>query len=386
MATTRIQPTIVSPEDQRVTFVELFFDLVFVFCITQVVRIFHDGITWAATGQAVLAFWLIWWAWTQFTWALNAADTTHHRIELATLVATAVAFFLAVAVPQAFHGHALWFALPYVIVRGIGLGIYGWVAESNPSQHAAVKTFTLVSVGGLAAALVGGILGGTLQYVLWSVAIILDVIAAAVGGQQEGWNIHPEHFAERQGLIVIIALGETVIVAAAGLSGAEWNLQLVVVAVLAVLITCALWWTYFTRIKPRLDHALEASRGAVQSTMARDVFSLVHFPMLCGIIAYAAAIEHALAHPGDPFDLPSRLALGIGLALFLDGLAIAYWRATGKVLHARFVIGAITAIVIIAAAGVASTISLAIGLAGVVVVAWVETDLVLLLDSRSPVA
>ena len=118
--------------------------------------------------------------------------------------------------------------------------------------------------------------------------------------------------------------------------------------------------------------------------MARDVFSLLHFPMLCGIIAYAAAIEHALAHPGDPFDAASRIALGLGLALFVVGLAIAFWRATGRILRSRVVIGAATAIAIIAMTGVSPAISLAIGLVGVAVVAVVEqTDRVLLLDLRS---
>jgi low temperature requirement protein LtrA len=104
--------SLASPSDQKVTFVELFFDLVFVFCVTQVVSLLHDGVTWRSVGEATLVFWLVWWGWTQFTWALNAADTTHPRVEIATLVATGVAFFLAVGIPSAFHGHARWFGSP----------------------------------------------------------------------------------------------------------------------------------------------------------------------------------------------------------------------------------------------------------------------------------
>src|ERR687892_1420470 len=122
--------SLVSPHDQKVTFVELFFDLVFVFAVTQVVRVFHHHPGWGGAAQAVLVFWLVWWAWTQFTWALNAADTTHHLVELGTLLATAVAFFMAVAVPDAFTGGALRFAVPYVVVRVLGLMLYGWVAEA----------------------------------------------------------------------------------------------------------------------------------------------------------------------------------------------------------------------------------------------------------------
>lgn len=201
--------SLASPHDQRVTFVELFFDLVFVFSVTQVVGLLHDGITWRSIGEAVLVFWLVWWAWTQFTWALNAADTTHPRVEFVTLVATGAAFFLAVGVPSAFHGSSLWFAGTYVAVRVLGLLIYDWVAWEDPSQRAAVRLFSVVSVGGLIAVLVGGILGGAAQYMWWGVGVVLDVVAAGIGGRAEGWNLHPEHFAERHGLFVIIALGES---------------------------------------------------------------------------------------------------------------------------------------------------------------------------------
>ena len=174
--------SLASPDDQRVTWVELFFDLVFVFCVTQVVSLLHNGATWRAIGESVLVFWMVWWGWTQFTWALNAADTTHPRVEIATLAATGVAFFLAVGIPYAFHGHPLWFAGTYVAVRVLGLLVYDWVAWTDPSMRAAVRLFSAVSVGGLIAVLVGGALGGTAQYVFWSLAIALDLGAAAVGG------------------------------------------------------------------------------------------------------------------------------------------------------------------------------------------------------------
>ena len=256
-----------SPSDQKVTFVELFFDLVFVFCVTQVVSLLHNGVTWRAVGEVVLVFWLVWWGWTQFTWALNAADTTHPRVEVATLVATGVAFFLAVGIPSAFHGRSLWFAGTFVAVRVLGLVVYDWVAWTDPSQHAAVRRFSLVSIGGLVAVLVGGILGGQAQYVWWSLAIALDLGAAAIGATAEGWNIHPEHFTERHGLFVIIALGESVIVAALSLTGGKWPLTQVVAAVLSVAIAGAMWWSYFTRNKLELDTALEAVDGIAHRTV-----------------------------------------------------------------------------------------------------------------------
>jgi low temperature requirement protein LtrA len=356
----------VSPEDQRVTFIELFFDLVFVFAVTQTVNLFHDGITWTATGHAVLVFWLVWWAWTQFTWALNAADTTHYFVELGTMAAAIVAFFMSVALPDAFHARELWFAATYVAVRLIGLTLYALVASVNPSQRAAVQRFSVVSLSGLAAVIAGGIIGGAAQYWLWGFAILLDLIAAAVGGRQEGWGLHAEHFAERYGLFVIIALGESLIVTAIGLTGVTWTGELIAASVLAVAVTFGFWWSYFPYAKPKLDHALEERRGAEQSTMARDAFSLVHFPMVCGIIAFAAAVEEALAHPSDPLPAEARAALAVGLALFVGGMAVAIWRATGRRLVHRTILIAVTAVLVGVVSGTVPAITLGIGFAGIV--------------------
>ena len=361
--------SLVSPEDQKVTFIELFFDLVFVFAVTQVVGLLHDGIDAAAVGRAVLVFWLVWWAWTQFTWALNAADTTHQHVELGTLMATAIAFFMAGALPDAFRGRAIAFAIPYVAVRALGLLLYARVAAANPTQHMAVRTFASVSVGGLAAVLVGAFAGGDTQYWLWGMAILLDVIAAAVGGQSEGWDLHPEHFAERHGLFVIIALGESLIVAAGGVTGTAWDRDTVMVAVLAVAITSAFWWTYFTRAKPLLDHALAARRGSAQSMLARDVFSLTHFPMLCGIIAYAVAIEEAVSHPADPLGLATRIALALGVLLFVGGMGIAVWQCTRRVLQPRVLLTTVTAAAIVVISGVHPAVTLAVAFLGATVIA-----------------
>jgi low temperature requirement protein LtrA len=365
----------VSPDDQRVTFVELFFDLVFVFAVTQVVQVFHHQPGWAGVGQAVLVFWLVWWAWTQFTWALNAADTTHHRVELGTLVATAIAFFMAAALPGAFQDRALWFAIPYVAVRGLGLVLYGEVAyAADPRQHAAVKSFTLASLAGLAAVLAGAAIGGAWQYVCWGGAILLDVVAALIGGRQEGWNLHPEHFVERHALFVIIALGESLIVAAGGVTAGDWTLRLLGVAVLSVAVTCGLWWSYFTRCRARLEHALASRRGAPQSSMARDVFSLTHFPMLCGIIGWAAVVEEAMANPAVPLRLLWRLALAAGLALFLGSMVAALRRAEGRWLHARAIVTASMAALLIATPG-PPALTLGLALAGVVAIAALEQRL-----------
>jgi low temperature requirement protein LtrA len=362
--------SLASPSDQRVTFVELFFDLVFVFCVTQVVSLLHEGVTWRSIGEAVLVFWMVWWGWTQFTWALNAADTTNPRVEVATLVATAVAFFLAVGIPSAFHGHPLWFAGTYVTVRAMGLLVYDWVASGNAAQRAAVRHFSIVSLGGLVAVLIGGFSGGSAQYIWWAIAIGLDVFAAAMSARMGSWNLHAEHFSERHGLIVIIALGESLIVAALGLTDGEWPADQLITAILAVAIAGAMWWSYFVRNKIELDEALEAAEGSRRSTMARDAYSIIHFPMVLGIIAFAAAIEHALGHPSDPLGTAHRALLAASILLFAGGTGLALWRAGRSVRVARRVLPVATAALVFALPEVSAVMSLALTLIG-----WILLDL-----------
>lgn len=362
---------IVSPEDQRVTFVELFFDLVFVYAFTQVVALLHHGITWGAVGQAVLVFWLVWWAWTQFTWALNAANTDHTGVQLLTLLATAVAFFLAVAVPDAFQGGAWWFAIPYVAVRAIGLFVYGWVGSRDAALSRAVRYFSLLSVSGLAAVLLGAYVGVPWLYGCWGLAILLDVMAARSAGAQEGWNLHPAHFAERHGLIVIIALGESLIVAAGGLSGAPRTGALLGVGILAVALTSTLWWSYFPYVRPFLEEGLERCPPARRGALGRDVYSLGHFPMVFGIAAVAAATEQAVAHPEVPLATEVRAALAVGLLLFVAGAAWGQRLAMGKTPVVRGVLAVATAAGILALSGVPAWGSLAAALGGMAVLtAW----------------
>ena len=326
---------ILAPDDQAVSFAELFFDLVFVFSVTQVVHLLHGAFDWVHVGRAILVFWLVWWAWTQFTWALNAANTEHHLIQLATVVATALAFFIAVSVPQTFTSFSWWFAFSYVAVRLIGLLIYLWVSWGNRIMRKAVLTFSIISISGLISVIVGGILGGEVQYWLWGLAILLDILAASIGANNEGWGLYPKHFAERHGLFVIIVLGETLIVAASAVAEESWNSHLLIIAMLAVGITACLWWLYFVRIKGQLEHAMNQQEGAAQSSMGRDVFSLLHFPMLCGLVIYAYAIEEAMVHPDSAMTVQARLALAIGIIMYSISIIIAFWRATGKILFLR---------------------------------------------------
>lgn len=323
--------------DQGVTFVELFFDLVFVFALTQITKIVVEDLTWAGAAEAVVVFWMIWWAWTQFTWALNPADTTHGAVRLVTLLATAAGFLLAVNVPGAFDASGLWFAVPYVTVRLLGLGIYLAVATGNPDQLAAVRGFALRSGLPLLLVLVGAAVPSPARAWVWLAVIVLDLVAAGRAGGDQQWDVRPGHFAERHGLFVIIALGESLIVAGQSVLQSESSELLIPVAIGAVAVTCLLWWLYFGWWQLAMEHQLSRRSGADQSRLARDAYTLLHFPLVAGIIAIAAGIEEMVLHPDHPLPTVVRAALAVGLLLYLGATDLAWWRASRRLLRTRTV-------------------------------------------------
>ena len=336
-----------APADQQVTFVELFFDLVFVFAITHVTKMVVEDLTWAGAGEALLVFWMIWWGWTQFTWALNPADTTHGVVRAVTLLATAVGFLMAVNVPGAFGETGAWFGATYVLVRVLGLGIYLLVASGAPSQLAAVRAFAVRSSVPIVLVLVGGFFDSPVRAWIWLAAVILDVVAAGRSGDNEGWDVRPGHFAERHALFVIIALGESLIVAGQSVLNTESSALLFWVALGAVTVTSLMWWLYFGWWQSGMEHHLTIATGSAQPRLARDAYSLMHFVLLAGIIAVAAGIEEMVLHPHEPLPTGVRLALALGIVLYLGGTDLAWWRATGRILVARTTVGLLLALGIV---------------------------------------
>jgi low temperature requirement protein LtrA len=309
---------------QGATFVELFFDLVFVFAVTQLTSTVLHDLTWSGVGHAAVIFWLVWWAWTQFTWTLNLADTEHVWVRLPTLVATAVAFFLAQAVPDAFGSAGAWFAVSYVIVRILGIGVQAWVIAED--QRSSISLWAIWSSVGMALVLVGGFVDPELRLWLWLAAFVFDVTSAAMAGQRT-WVIASGHFAERHGLIVIIALGESLIAAGIASEGLERDLTFALTTIGAVVATCALWWSYFGTLHGRLEDGLSRQELAGMGPYARDVFSLSHALVVAGIIGVAVAFEEAIAHPDESLSSGAGLALTLGVALFVGGLAFSTLRA-----------------------------------------------------------
>jgi len=331
--------------DQKVTFVELFFDLVFVFAITQVTKYVVDDLSWDGAAEALLLFWMIWWAWTQFTWALNPADTTHGAVRIVTLVATAVGFLIAVNVPGAYDESGLWFAVPYVVVRLLGLGIYT-AAAAGEGQRRAVRAFAAWSIVPMMLVIVGGLLETPARAWVWLAAVLLDIVAAGQAGRLEGWDLRPGHFAERHGLFVIIALGESLIVAGQSVLATESSSLLITVALGAVAVTCLMWWLYFGWWQEAIEDQLAMRRGQARTAFARDVYSFLHFVVIAGVIAIAAGIEEMVLHPDEPLPPVVRVALAAGLVLYLGATDAGWWRATGRLLPGRTIVGIILAIAV----------------------------------------
>jgi low temperature requirement protein LtrA len=366
--------------------VELFFDLVFVFAITQVTAITAHDLTISGIVHAVLVGWLIWWAWTQFTWTLNPADTTHDRVRILTLAATGAAFVLAASVPRAFGDEALWFALPYLAVRILGLSLQVIVEMERPGvDHRAVYRWVGASLLGLLLVLAGALTDPGPRSVLWLAAILADLAAAALAGRQASWDLDPGHLAERHGLIVIIALGESLIVAGAAVSGAPLSADLVLVVGAAVVVTCLLWWTYFGWLKEALEEGFAAVPEDQVGPTARDAFSFTHFPLIGGIIGFAVAVEEILLHPERPADTAVIVSLIVGIGLFLGASALACWRITRQVLTARLAILAATLALVALVADADPVWPLSVVAAGLLAIVVVE-DVTIHRESAADIA
>jgi low temperature requirement protein LtrA len=333
-----------APEPQPVTFVELFFDLVFVFAVTQVTVLTAHHLDAGGVARSGVLFWLIWWAWTQFTWTLSPADTGHAVVRATTLAATAAAFVMAASVPRAFEDDPLWFAIPYVAIRLLGLAVQVRVDQERAEGSGAgiSMRWVRVSLVGLVVVLAGGFVDPDVRPWIWLLAIVVDLVAASLAGGNAEWDLNPAHFSERHGLFVIIALGESLMVAGTAVAGDERSTDLVVAAGASLLVACLLWWTYFGWLKDVLEHGFAQAEPSQIGPLARDAYSLGHFPLICGIIGFAVAVEEILLHPERAADGAVIASLAVGIALFVGSTALAFWRVTGQVLTARLVITAVT--------------------------------------------
>lgn len=335
---------------QSATFVELFFDLVFVFAVTSITQILLHDIGWGGLGHGVLILWLVWWAWTQFTWTLNPADTDHPGVRLITLAATAAAFFMATAIPDAFTKSGGWFAISYALVRLLGLGLQLGVTSAVHKNLRAVAAWMAGSGLGILLVVVGGFSPSPLREALWAGAILVDILSAGLAAQGE-WKLHASHFAERHGLIVIIALGESLIAAGVALAHLPRDAAFAVGTIVTVIAICALWWVYFVHVKDDLEEHLASSPPRDVGREARNIYSWGHLPIIAGIISMAVAIEHILTHPAEQGGTNVLVALAAGVLLFLGGIAYGLRRLPQRRILPWGVAAAVTVVAVTATNG-----------------------------------
>jgi low temperature requirement protein LtrA len=345
-----------------------------VFAVTQITVITAQDLVLSNVLRSVLLFWLIWWAWTQFTWTLNPADTTHRIVRGITLLATAAAFVMASSVPRAFTDDALWFAVPYLVVRLLGLGLQVRVDFEQDEESATVKRWAYASTGGLVLVLAGAFVDPPARNWLWFLAIVADLLASATAGRGKVWDLTPAHVSERHGLFVIIALGESLIVAGSAVAEEERTAELVAAGLAALAVVSALWWIYFDWFKDALEHGLAATSPTDLGRMTRDAYSLTHFPLVCGIIGVAVAVEEIMLHPSDPAPQAVLVALAAGVGLFAGSTVLAYWRAHQELLTTRLVVTAITSIVVLLFPDTSPFWPLATVAAGILLLILLEGD------------
>jgi len=351
-------------EDRSASFVELFFDLVFVFGVTQVAASIHGHLDWATLGRAAIVLILLWWAWTQFTWAAGNADFDDLGPRIVLLIATAASFVLATAVQGAFAEDGAIFALAYFGVMGLWTVFYLsliWGTDQIPGFVAYASRV----IAGSVLVLIGGFVSEDIRVWFWVAAVIVNFVSTLAVEQNE-YPIVPSHFAERHGLFVIIVLGEALIAIGVGIVGSTGSLAFYAAGTAMLLTVLAMWWSYFDWLFQVGEKALTAAAGIAQGRMARSAYSIAHYPLVAGVILFAIGTEALLAHPGVALDTATRWAFVGGLIVFLASESVMARLFTKHTAWVRVV-----TIVLLAVAGIALGNLTAVVLGAVVCLALV---------------
>jgi low temperature requirement protein LtrA len=302
--------------EQRVTPLELFFDLVFVFAFTQVTTVLSDDPTWHGLGHGLLILAALWWAWAAYAWLTNTVDPGEGAVWGAIIVAMAAMFVAALAVPDAFGRHGVVFGVAFLIVNVMHLTLYALAARGDRDLLAAILRIAPSALAGSVLIVAAGFAHGGLKPILWLAAIGIGFFGPLLGGMS-GWRVQPAHFVERHGLIVIIAIGESLIAIGLGARGTGLGTGVIVAAVLGLVVATSFWLAYFDFFPIRAQQLLTDRTGAERTALARDAYTYLHLPMVAGIVLFAFAMKTTLAHVGDELDTIPALGLCGGPALYL---------------------------------------------------------------------
>jgi low temperature requirement protein LtrA len=308
--------TAVLREEATVTPLELFFDLVFVLALTQCTALMASVPSWEGLAQALAILSLLWWSWGGYAWLTSVLDPEEGAVRIVMFAAMAAMLVAAIAIPGAFDDLALLFACSYAAVRIAHILLFVVASRDDPALRQSVIALGMSSAVGVGLLLAASATDDVLQGSLWALALVLDFGGPYFFGV-EGWKIVPEHFAERFGLIVIIALGESIVAIGAGIdSGVDTGV--VVASVLGIAVAAALWWLYFDVVAIVATIRLaRAKPGRERNSMARDSYAYLHLPMIAGIVLGAMGLKKTLGDVGDPLELVPAVAMYGGTTLYL---------------------------------------------------------------------
>ncbi|HEU4489934.1 MAG TPA: low temperature requirement protein A [Jiangellales bacterium] len=361
-------------EGGKVKFLELFFDLVFVLAFTQCTALMVEQHSWPGIAQGMLVLAVLWWSWAGYAWLTSVLDPDEGAVRFAMFGAMAALVIVGLAVPEAFGDLGLMFAIAYGVVRFAHLLLFVLASRDDPNLRQSVTSLAVSSVIGIGLLTTASFLDGIAQGAVWALAVAIDLGGPALFGVA-GWRLVPAHFAERHGLVIILALGESIVVLGIG---AELGLDapVVVAVILGVALASALWWIYFDVVALITERRLtQAAPGRDRNALARDSYSYLHLPMVAGIVLVAYGLESTVAHADEPLDTVQAFALLGGAAIYLLAhVALRLRNARSLNLH-RFVI----ALVLLALVPFVGEVPSLAALTGVVLLLW----LMIALETRS---
>jgi low temperature requirement protein LtrA len=357
-------------DEHQVTPLELFFDLVFVFATTQVTSLLADDPTWGGVLRGMLILAALWWAWVAYAWLTSATDVDEGGVRLTMLASMGAMLIAALAVPGAFGDDALLFGAAYLLVRLLHLALSAIVARGDPVRLGALLRFAPTATVGPVLIVLAGFLEGDARIALWVVALAIDYLGPVVIGVGGGWQVAREHFAERHGLIVLIALGESIIAIGVG-AGLDLETGVIVGAALGIVVVSALWWLYFDVAAIVARRRLMQASGVELHRVALHAYSYLHLPMVAGIVLFALGLEKTLHDVGEPLRTVPAVALCGGAALYLLGHIAFLVRTTGRIFRRRTIGAAVLLALIPAALAIPALASLAlVGAVCSLVIAW----------------
>jgi low temperature requirement protein LtrA len=330
----------ISREGDRATTLELFFDLVYVFAFTQVSALMSHGHDGLAVLQGLVILALIWWSWTSYTWLANQAHADRGVVRIGIVLAIALMFIVSLVIPETYDdlGGGLFapmvFVVAYVTVRVVHMVVYIIAAGSDAGlRRQIIVSMSAALIPASALLVLGAFAGAPLQVWIWLVAIALDLVVVYLTSRGGNWRINSlTHFAERHSLVIILALGESVVAIGIGVGQLPVSTSIIVGSVLAVALAVGSWWVYFHHFAPKLEHLVNRKAGVERAGLATDVYTYLHLALVAGIVITALGVEQAM-HSIEDFHvlgLFGAFALGSGISLYIAGTAFIWRRASGE--------------------------------------------------------